>query len=67
MKMKQFKEMSDAELSKQIEDFRKERFNLRNQSKTGQLENPARIKQLRRDIARILTEQKLRASAKADA
>lgn len=67
MKMKEIKGLTDTELDFQLEAFRKERFLLRNQSQTEQLENPAKIRQLRRDVARILTEKKLRASAKADA
>jgi len=66
MKMKEFKEMSDEDLSRKIEDIRKEKFNLRAQSKRGQLESSAKVKQTRRDLARALTEQKLRA-AKAQA
>ncbi len=67
MNMKAFKELSDEDLNRQIEDFRKEKFNLRAQSKRGQLESPAKVKQTRRDLARALTEQKLRAAAKAQA
>ena len=67
MKMKQFKDLTDEELNRQIEDFRKEKFNLRAQSKRGQLENPAKIKQTRRDLARALTEKKFRAAAKPQA
>ncbi len=63
MKMKEIKGMSDAELLAQLEEMRKEKFNLRNQAKTGQLENSAKLRQLRRDVARILTEQKLRVNA----
>jgi large subunit ribosomal protein L29 len=66
MKMKEFKELSDEDLSRKIEDIRKEKFNLRAQSKRGQLESSAKVKQTRRDLARALTEQKLRA-AKAQA
>lgn len=64
MKMKMIKEMTDAELDRQLDELRKEKFNLRMQSKkTGQLENPARTKQVRQDIARVLTERKLRSAA----
>ncbi len=63
MKMKEIKGMSDAELLAQLEEMRKEKFNLCNQAKTGQLENSAKLRQLRRDVARILTEQKLRVNA----
>ncbi len=66
MKMKQIKEMTNEELNRQIDEFRKEKFNLRAQSKRGQLESPAKVKQTRRDLARALTEKNARA-AKADA
>ena len=39
MKMKLFKEMSDEELARQIEDLKKEKFTLRAQSRAGQLES----------------------------
>ena len=67
MKMKQFKDLTDEELDRQIEDFRKEKFNLRAQSRRGQLENPAKMKQTRRDLARALTEKTFRAAAKSQA
>ena len=43
------------ELKQQIEDLSKEAFNLRFQRASGQLENTARVRQVRRDIARIKT------------
>ena len=46
---------SDDELKEQILQLRKESFNLRFQNASGQLENPARIRQVRRDIAKIKT------------
>jgi large subunit ribosomal protein L29 len=55
MKIAQIKEMTDAELANLLEELQKERLNLKIQSKTGQLENPARFKQIRKDIARIKT------------
>ena len=63
MKIKEINEMTDAELNHQLDEFRKERLNLKIQSKTGQLENPAKFKQVRRDIARILMVTAGRASA----
>lgn len=65
MKMKLFKEMSDEELARQIEDLKKEKFNLRAQSRAGQLESPAKIRLARRDLARALTELNQRTTAKA--
>ena len=46
---------SDAELAKELVDAKKELFNLRFQNATNQLENTARIKDVRRNIARIQT------------
>jgi len=43
------------ELSQKEQDLRKELFNLRFQSVTGEIENPMRIQAVRRDIARVLT------------
>ena len=63
MKMKLFKEMSDEELARQIEDLKKEKFNLRAQSRAGQLESPAKIRLARRDLARALTELNQRTAA----
>jgi large subunit ribosomal protein L29 len=47
--------MSDDELERALADRRQELFNLRFQSATGALENPARLKLAKREIARILT------------
>jgi len=46
---------TDDELSTQLTELKKEAFNLRFQGATGQLEKPARIREVRRDIARIKT------------
>ena len=46
---------SDDELKDQLGDLQKEAFNLRFQQASGQLENTARVRQVRRDIARIKT------------
>ena len=55
MKVKELRELSDAELGQKLTDTRQELFNLRFQSVTGALENPARIALVKRDIARIIT------------
>ena len=55
MKIKQIKEMTDAELDHQMDELRKEKFKLGMQAKTGQLENPARIRQVRRETAQVMT------------
>jgi len=46
---------SDDELKEGLIDLKKEQFNLRFQRATGQVENTARVRQVRRDIARIKT------------
>ena len=55
MKIKELREMSNDELSVQRRELKHETINLRVQQQSGQLENPARIKHVRRDIARIET------------
>lgn len=47
--------MSDKELNEKLMDLKSELFNLRFQLATGQLDNPMRIKAVRKDIARIKT------------
>jgi large subunit ribosomal protein L29 len=51
-----FKHMSLDQLDDQLAKLKKEQFNLRFQRASGQLENTARIRLVRRDIARIKTE-----------
>lgn len=63
MKMTEIRELTDAELDTQLQELKQESFNLRIQSKTGQLESPARMKQVRRDVARIKTEKTARITA----
>ncbi len=55
MKANEVHSKTDDELKEQIIDLRKESFNLRFQKTSGQLENTVRIRQVRRDIARIKT------------
>lgn len=62
MKMDKFREMSDAELENRKNELLREKLTLRIQSRTGQLEKTARVREVRRDIARILTEQAVRAA-----
>ncbi len=60
MKATNIRELTHEELQHQFDETRKEIFNLRVQKSTGQLENPARLRILRRDVARmetILTER----------
>jgi large subunit ribosomal protein L29 len=51
----EFASLGDEELIHRLADTRKELFNLRFQFATGQLDSPARLSQVRRDIARMLT------------
>ena len=57
------KARSDDQLSELLGELKREQFNLRFQSATNQLEKPARIREVRRTIARIKTLQSERASA----
>jgi large subunit ribosomal protein L29 len=57
MKVKEIKELTMEELDQQLEDIKKEQFNLQLQQVSGQLENSARVKELRRTVARIKTIQ----------
>ena len=63
MKMSAIKEMSDAELKNSLSELAKEGFNLKVQKKTGQLEKSARVKAVKKDIARVKTEQTKRCKA----
>ncbi len=58
-----FRVKTDDELATQLNELKKEQFNLRFQSATGQLEKSDRVRIVRRDIARIKTLQGERASA----
>jgi large subunit ribosomal protein L29 len=57
MKVNELKEMTMEELDQQLVEIKKEQFNLKLQQVSGQLENPARIKELRRSVACIKTIQ----------
>ena len=60
MKPQEIREFTPDELAKQLEDTRRELLNLRIQASNGQLENTARISQVRKDVARLLTEVRSR-------
>ena len=60
MKSTEIRELTDEELAKKLEDGRAELFNLRFQMATSQLDNTARVKQVKKDIARIQTEMRAR-------
>ena len=54
---------TDDQLSTQLSELKREQFNLRFQSATGQLEKPSRVREVRRTIARIKTAQTQRSAA----
>lgn len=63
MKASEMRNLSNAELQKRLKDLKAELFNLRFQLAINQLENPMRIKAVKKDIARVqtlLTENKLK-------
>ena len=55
MKAKEIRQMSEKELDSKLLELKTELFNLRFQLATGQLDNPMRIKAVRKDIARVKT------------
>ncbi len=57
MKVEDLRQNSEDELKQHVLDLKKEAFNLRFQRASGQLENTSRVRQVRRDIARIKTIQ----------
>lgn len=63
MKASDVKALSADQLSDQLGSLKKEQFNLRFQKATGQLEKTARVKAVRRDIARIKTIARQKAAA----
>ncbi len=65
MKLDKIRNMSQAELATEELKLKKELFNLRFQHVTGQLENPLKMKELKKDIARIKTVQREKELAKA--
>ena len=60
MKAKELQEFSDVELVSKVAELKEELFNLRFQMATGQLENPMRIREVRKNIARVKTVQRKR-------
>ena len=60
MKPTEIRELSDDQLVEKLKECRAELFNLRFQMATSQLDNTARVKTVKKDIARILTEQRAR-------
>lgn len=60
MKINKIREMSSSDLEKELGELKSELFKLRFSSKTNGLDNPMRIREVRRDIARVKTEMKSR-------
>ena len=55
MELKKMREMTEVELNAELNNMKKELFNLRFQHVTGQLENPVKLRETKRDIARVKT------------
>ncbi len=55
MKIEELKTKSEEELTAELDNLKKESFNLRFQQATGQLENTSRVRQVRRAVARVKT------------
>ena len=60
MKPSEIRELSADDLQSKLKEAREELFNLRFQMATSQLDNTARVNQVKKDIARILTEMRAR-------
>ncbi|MDH3281489.1 MAG: 50S ribosomal protein L29 [Gammaproteobacteria bacterium] len=65
MKIQELRSKSPTELNSEVGELRREQFNLRMQRATGQLSNPARFKEVRREIARIKTVLNEKAETKS--
>ena len=55
MELNKIREMTDVELSAELDKMKQELFNLRFQHVTGQLENPVKMREVKRNIARVKT------------
>ena len=55
MELKKMRELTEVELNAELSKMQKELFNLRFQHATGQLENPVKMRELKKDIARVKT------------
>ena len=65
VKAGKIRELGGTELDKRVGEIREELFKLRFQHATGQLENPVRMRTLRRELARVLTVRQEQAAAAA--
>ena len=63
MKIADVRSMTPDQLGESLLNLKKEQFNLRFQRATGQLENTGRVREVRRDIARVKTLQRHKAAA----
>ncbi|MDD2372021.1 MAG: 50S ribosomal protein L29 [Syntrophomonadaceae bacterium] len=66
MKANKVRELTDDELNRKVSDYKEELFNLRFQLATGQLDNPMRIRDVRKNIARCKTVLRQREIARND-
>jgi len=69
MMASELRELPESELQEKLSEHKEELFNLRFQNVTGQLDNPGRIGQVKRDIARVMTvlsERRLAATGAGD-
>jgi large subunit ribosomal protein L29 len=66
MKAEEFRHLTVDQLDDQLGKLKKEQFNLRFQRASGQLENTSRVREVRRDIARIKTVQAQKRSGVAN-
>jgi len=60
VKAEEIRDLTDDELARKLADLKEELFNLRFQMATGQLDNPMRMKAIKKDIARVKTVQRER-------
>ena len=67
MELKKMRELTEVELNVELGKMKKELFNLRFQHVTGQLENPVKMRELKKDIARVKTIIKEKELAKVQA
>ena len=67
MDLKKMREMTEVELNNELAKMKKELFNLRFQHVTGQLENPVKMREVKREIARVKTIIREKELAKAEA
>ena len=62
MRLRELRELGDDELTQKERDFREEMFRLRLRGATGQIENKMKARMVRRDLARVLTLKRERAT-----